>query len=65
MATATTSSQPLYTATFIATIKEGGQSVWRHVSGHAPSEADFLNQVFETWGKGCWEFRVTSCKCIA
>ena len=65
MAVTYTSSLPLYTATFVATINEGGESVWRQVSGHAKSEGDFLNHVFETWGVGCWEFRVTSCKCIA
>lgn len=65
MAIATTSSLPLYTATFIATIKEGGESFWRQITGHSKSEADFLNEVYDKYGMGCWEFRVTSCKCIA
>ena len=60
-----TTTLPRYSASFIVTIKEGGEPVWRQVTGHAESEADFLNYVFDTWGKGCWDFPVTACKCIS
>lgn len=54
-----------YTATFIAKIRKSSTPVFRVVTQQATSEADFLNDVFDMYAKGCWEFRITSCKCIS
>lgn len=54
-----------YTASFISRIRKSSTPFFRIITLQASSEADFLNQIYDTYGKGCWEFRVTSCKCIA
>jgi hypothetical protein len=56
---------PRYSASFIVTVKRGREPVHHHVTGHAKSEADFLNFIFNKWGVGSWDFHVTSCECIS